>query len=66
MQLHRVLMPSIREVCEERITQMKSLISTLLLNLGLGEKSASLDEVSQHSELKDEVNASTPSCMPTV
>lgn len=66
MQLHRMLMLLIREVREERITPMKSLISTLLLNLGLGEKSASLGEVSQHSELKDEVNASVPSCMPTV
>ncbi|MDQ8195425.1 hypothetical protein QEH59_13395 [Coraliomargarita sp. SDUM461004] len=45
---------------------MKSLLSTLFLNLGMHKKSAHVDQVLSQSEEKTSVDAATPTCLPTV
>ena len=45
---------------------MKSLLSTLFLNVGMAKRSARLDPVLPKSEAKQAVNASGPTTVPCV
>ena len=45
---------------------MKSLLSTLFLNVGMAKKAARLDPVLPKSEAKQAVNASAPTSVPCV
>ncbi|MGJ8653808.1 MAG: hypothetical protein ACSHX8_11080 [Opitutaceae bacterium] len=45
---------------------MKSLLSALFLNLKMGKQSAQLDSVVRNSAEKANVDASVPTCVPSI